>query len=101
MIAFLLLTGLLAAAAPADSARARASVVVPRPDSARAVTRAPASPAAATSSPARPASNIIPAFWQTRAERSGYRLTSDYDETMRFCRTLAAGTEWIKLESYG
>ena len=80
MIVTLLLTGLLAAVMPADSTRA---------------------PAAATRSPARPAASAIPPFWQTRAERSGYRLTSDYDETMRFCRTLAAGTEWIKLESYG
>ncbi len=43
----------------------------------------------------------IPPFWQTRAERSNYRLTADYDETMRYCRVLAAASPWIRLESYG
>jgi murein tripeptide amidase MpaA len=43
----------------------------------------------------------VPAFWQTRAERSGYRLTADYDETIRFCRSVAAASPWVKLESYG
>jgi hypothetical protein len=91
MIAMLLLTGLLAAAAPQpDSAGARLA-----PDS---TAQAPAAPAPAAAPPAQAA---IPPFWQTRAERSGYRLTSDYAETMRYCRTLAAGTEWIRLESYG
>lgn len=56
--------------------------------------------AAATPPPADSAGGVS-YFWQTRAERTGYRLTADYDETMRFCRTLAAGSEWVKLESYG
>src|SRR5258706_12180461 len=81
MLAVLLLSGLLAAAVPADSAR-RPAAAATRADSARAPSG-------------------VPAFWQPRAERSGYRLTSDYDETMRYCRTMAAGTEWIKLERYG
>ncbi len=85
MIATIVLTGLLAAATP-------------RPDSARVIPRAPEAPARAA---APAAEGAIPAFWQTRAERSGYRLTADYDETLRYCRTLAAGTEWIRLESYG
>src|SRR5690349_17038239 len=59
--------------------------------------------AALTSLAAAPtdSANAVPYFWQTRAEKSGYRLTADYDETMRYCRTLAAGSEWVKLESYG
>ena len=46
-------------------------------------------------------SGVIPAYWRTRAERTGYRLTSDYEETMRYCRQLEAGSRWIKLTSYG
>ena len=104
MIVTLLLAGLLAAApSPPDSARAargaRATAAAAHADSARAHAPAPAGRAAPADS-AR-AAGAIPPFWQTRAERSGYRLTSDYDETMRYCRTLAAGTEWIKLQSYG
>jgi len=58
--------------------------------------------AAAAPAPAAPAAGgAIPPFWQTRAERTQYRTTSDYAETIRYCRTLAAGSEWIKLDSYG
>ena len=86
MIAPLLLAVALAAAAPA------------RPDS-TAPARAPARSAPALPDTLRPGG--IPPFWQTRAERSNYRLTADYDETMRYCRVLAAASPWIKLESYG
>jgi len=104
MIATLLLTGLLAVTYPARGRPPAPAIgAVPAGDTAQVSPAPAATPArapAATPAPA-PAANVIPAFWQTRAERSGYRLTSDYDETMRFCRTLAAGTEWVKLESYG
>ena len=40
-------------------------------------------------------------MWRTRAERTGWRETADYDETMRFCRQLEAGSRWIKLVTYG
>lgn len=43
----------------------------------------------------------IPTFWRTRAERTNYAQTADYDETMRFCRQLEAGSRWVKLTSYG
>jgi zinc carboxypeptidase len=43
----------------------------------------------------------VPAYWRTRAERSGYRQTADYDETMRFCRQLEAASRYVKLTSYG
>ena len=80
LVAVGLFTSLLAAATPAQ----------PAPE-----------PAAARGAPARTDEPVIPPFWRTRAERSGYRQTADYDETVRYCRMLAAGTEWIKLESYG
>ena len=75
MIASFLLAALAAALAPPDSMPA------------------PSSPGAAPAA--------IPASWQTRAERSGYRLTGDYDETIRFCRALAAASQWVHFESYG
>ena len=74
--------GLLLAAASAGESRAQV------PDTARAAQ-------------VTVTAGVIPAYWRTRAERTGYRLTSDYDETMRFCRQLEAGSRWIKLTSYG
>ncbi len=43
----------------------------------------------------------IPAFWRTRAERTLYRVTGDYDETVRFCRRLEAASRSVKVVSYG
>lgn len=43
----------------------------------------------------------VPPYWQTRAEKTGYRSTADFDETVRYCRQLEAGTSWIKVLSYG
>lgn len=43
----------------------------------------------------------IPRIWLTRAERTKWKQTSDYDETMRFCHELEAGSRWIKVESFG
>ncbi|HYM80338.1 MAG TPA: M14 family metallopeptidase [Candidatus Limnocylindria bacterium] len=57
-----------------------------------------AAPAAAQPAPDTLA---VPAYWKTRAERSAYRQTADYDETMRFCRALEAASTWVKVESYG
>jgi murein tripeptide amidase MpaA len=37
----------------------------------------------------------------TRAEKSNYRITSDYDETMRYCRQLEAASNWVRVASYG
>ena len=56
------------------------------------------SPAAATPAVA---DTSVPLYWRTKAERSGYRTTPDYDETMRFCRQMEAGSRWIKVETYG
>lgn len=43
----------------------------------------------------------IPTFWRTKAERTAYVQSADYDETMRYCRQLEAGSRWVKLISYG
>ncbi|HEY2955760.1 MAG TPA: M14 family metallopeptidase [Candidatus Eisenbacteria bacterium] len=43
----------------------------------------------------------IPLFWRTRAERTDYHATPDYDETMRYCRQIEGGSRWVKVESYG
>ena len=102
MLARLALAALLAAATPATDTTQRAT---PAPDTVRhgapAPTPAPAAPAPAPA-PAAPAPpHTVPAFWQTRAERSGYRVTADYDETLRFCRSVMGASPWVKLESYG
>jgi murein tripeptide amidase MpaA len=50
---------------------------------------------------AQSAVDSIPTYWRTRAERTGYAQTSDYDETMRFCRSLQGASRWVQLESFG
>lgn len=46
-------------------------------------------------------STDVPTYWQTWAERTGYRQTSDYEATMRYLRQMEAGSRWIKVESFG
>jgi murein tripeptide amidase MpaA len=75
------LNALLAAAAP----------------SAAVAAAQPTAPAATTAV----ADTSIPLYWRTRAERSAYRVTPDYDETVRFCKQIEAGSRWVKVESYG
>src|SRR5262245_55042107 len=50
--------------------------------------------------PATPPTEV-PSYWKTRAEKSDYRLTSDYEETMRFCSLLEARSRWIKIVKFG
>src|SRR5689334_21688454 len=50
---------------------------------------------------APPDTSGVPSFWKTRAEKSDYHQTSDYDETMRFCRGLEAASPWVHVVSYG
>jgi murein tripeptide amidase MpaA len=83
-----------AAEAMSDSAR-RPVVLQPRDHA--APTPREASPP--TLGPAIPDS--LPSYWRTRAERTLWHETSDYDETMRYCRQLEAGTRWVKLVTYG
>jgi hypothetical protein len=40
-------------------------------------------------------------YWRTRAERTGYHETADYDETVRYMRQLEAGSDWVRLASFG
>jgi len=40
-------------------------------------------------------------FWSTRAERTGYRLTSTYDETAEYLRRLEAASSSIRVQSFG
>jgi hypothetical protein len=53
----------------------------------------------ATLGPAIP--DTLPFYWRTRAERSQWHETSTYDETMRYCRQLEAGSRWVRLVSFG
>src|SRR5437762_21776 len=43
----------------------------------------------------------IPRIWLTKAERTQWKQTPDYDEVMRYCRQLEAGSRWVKVESFG
>jgi hypothetical protein len=56
---------------------------------------------AATLALAQPRSPDVPAYWRTRAEKTSFRLTSDYDETMRYCRQLEAASRSVHVTSYG
>ncbi len=46
-------------------------------------------------------SGEVPSYWRTKTERTSYKQTPDYDETIRYCRQLEAGSRWIKLDTYG
>jgi hypothetical protein len=48
-----------------------------------------------------PAVADVPAFWQTRAERTGYRQTPTYDETVEYLRRLATASSFLRVQSYG
>ncbi len=43
----------------------------------------------------------VPRIWLTKAERTQWKQTADYDDVMRYCRQLEAGSRWIRLESFG
>jgi murein tripeptide amidase MpaA len=51
--------------------------------------------------PDPPVDESIPRIWLTRAERTHWKQTSDYDETVRYCRQMEAGSRWVKLEMFG
>jgi murein tripeptide amidase MpaA len=58
-------------------------------------------PPAKGAAPATGADTSISLYWRTKAERSGYKVTPDYDETVRFCKQIEAGSRWVKYETYG
>ncbi len=43
----------------------------------------------------------VPSEWLTPAERSGFRQTPRYVETIAYCRRLAQASEWINFSSFG
>jgi murein tripeptide amidase MpaA len=68
----------------------------------------PARRTTSASSPAQPSVAVtmtpadqVPSFWRTRAERTAYRTTGDYDEMMRYAHQLEAGSPWVRLVSFG
>jgi hypothetical protein len=49
----------------------------------------------------RAADDVVPAEWQTKAEASGFRATSGYDETLAFLRRLEGRSPEMRLFFYG
>ena len=43
----------------------------------------------------------VPVFWQTRAERTGYRQTATYDQTVEYVKRLATVSPLLRVQSYG
>ncbi len=43
----------------------------------------------------------VPSEWLTETERTQFRQTPRYDETIAYCRRLAKASEWIDLQSFG
>jgi hypothetical protein len=39
--------------------------------------------------------------WLTRYERSGFRETPRYAETMEYCRRLERASPWVRVSSFG
>lgn len=66
------------------------------PETAAGVAVPPTSPRATAA-----VDTAVPYYWQTRAERTEYRLTADYAETMRYLSQLEGGSRWISVQSYG
>jgi len=51
--------------------------------------------------PPKPPAEQPPDYWKTRAEKSSYRLTSDYEETMRFFSLLEGKSRWLRVTPFG
>jgi len=43
----------------------------------------------------------VPPEWQTHAEKTDYRETPNYDETMAYARRLAAASPWLRMSEFG
>jgi Zinc carboxypeptidase len=43
----------------------------------------------------------VPPAWQTHAERTDYRETPTFDDTISYARRLAAASPWIRLTTFG
>ncbi len=117
-LALLAATPRSAASAPADSASIRIRRLLGNPpartpaealgDTTRTRPSLPprttivAVPSAPEAPPEGPAiSDSLPNLWRTRAERTGWRQTANYEETIRYCRQLEAGSNWVRYVSFG
>jgi hypothetical protein len=61
----------------------------------------PAAPDTSLAPLAMQATADVPGFWQTRAERSGFRQTGTYDETVEWLRRLESASPCVRVLSYG
>ncbi len=43
----------------------------------------------------------VSTYWKTRAEKTNYRQTADYDETVRYAKQIEAGSRWVSVQSFG
>lgn len=59
-----------------------------------------AAPLFAQADAVRPSANA-PREWLTKAERTDFRETCRYDETVEFCRALDAASDWITYTTFG
>jgi murein tripeptide amidase MpaA len=82
----------------ADSSRRPVQLTPYRPATPSGVL-APSAPSRSVEGPE--VGSEIPYLWRTRAERTGWHETADYDETMRFCKQLEAGSQWVRFVTYG
>ncbi|HEX8853777.1 MAG TPA: M14 family zinc carboxypeptidase, partial [Pyrinomonadaceae bacterium] len=46
-------------------------------------------------------SAAVPAEWRTHAEKTDYRETPNYEETMAYARRLDAASPWVRLTEFG
>lgn len=94
--------------------RAHASPGRASPDSIAAPQPAGAGEAGAAKTPSRaegaahdttllgmPRAADVPQYWRTRAERTAFRSTADYDETRRYLRQLEGGSDWLHEVTFG
>ena len=85
----------------AATARAQLRLTRPVPWTPDSVVKSILTGSSAQLTPNPPIDPSIPRIWLTRAERSLWTQTSDYEEMMRYCRSLEAGSHWVKLEIIG
>jgi murein tripeptide amidase MpaA len=89
-------------AALAGSARAQGlRLTRPAPWTPDSLVRAIVGGGSARLAPEPEVDDAVPRIWLTRAERTKWKQTADYDEVLRYCRQLEAGSRWVKLEMFG
>ena len=95
LVAFTLLVALV----PAAHTQLRLTRAAPwTPDS---VVKSVLNAGSAQMTPEPAVDGNVPRIWLTKTERTQWKQTADYDETMRYCRQLEAGSRWVKVESFG